>query len=138
MVLFVFCAVSSSANEMPLAEKMKAMDTALFEYFNNCQHREALDKHASFFSADVEFYHDNGGVTWDRDTMISNTKKMPVVIILANLLPVPLKPTQLKRSVQSRKACIFFAKITARNVRGKPILSWFGVIAIICGKLPGY
>lgn len=28
-----------------------------------------------FFSPDVEFYHDTGGVTWDRASMIENTKK---------------------------------------------------------------
>ncbi len=74
MVLLTFYSMSSLANEIPLIDRMKALDTELFESFNNCQNPKELDKHASFFSPDVEFYHDNGGVTWDRDTMISNTK----------------------------------------------------------------
>jgi hypothetical protein len=75
MVSLAFLSMSSLANEIPLLEIMKSLDTGLFESFNNCQDPKELDKHASYFSPDVEFYHDNGGVTWDRDTMISNTQK---------------------------------------------------------------
>jgi hypothetical protein len=63
------------ANETSLDDRMKVLDTGLFESFNRCDNPKELDKHASYFSPDVEFYHDSGGVTWDRDTMISNTKK---------------------------------------------------------------
>jgi hypothetical protein len=75
IALLTFLSTSSLANEIPLLERMTALDTQLFESFNHCEDPKKLDKHASYFSADVEFYHDNGGVTWDRDTMISNTKK---------------------------------------------------------------
>jgi len=77
MVLFILLLLSSSsfANENPLVQKMTALDTELFDSFNHCQDPKELENHASYFSADVEFYHDNGGVTWDRDTMISNTHK---------------------------------------------------------------
>ncbi|WP_415837502.1 nuclear transport factor 2 family protein [Parendozoicomonas haliclonae] len=53
---------------------MKALDKALFESFNNCHNPAELEKHANYFAHDLEFYHDNGGVTWDRDSMITNTK----------------------------------------------------------------
>jgi hypothetical protein len=56
------------------AATMKALDTAVFDSFNHGQKPEELDKHASFFATDVEFYYDNGGVTWDRDSMIANIK----------------------------------------------------------------
>lgn len=75
MFVSVFLSMSSLANEIPLVEKMTALDTVLFETFNHCQDPKELEKHASYFSADVEFYHDNGGVTWDREAMISNTQK---------------------------------------------------------------
>ena len=75
MFLFVFLSMPSLADEAPLEDRMKVLDTELFESFNNCQSPEELEKHASYFSLDVEFYHDNGGVTWDRKSMISNTKK---------------------------------------------------------------
>lgn len=75
MILFAILSMSSLANEIPLVERMTSLDTELFESFNHCEDLKALEKHASYFSVDVEFYHDNGGVTWDRDTMISNTQK---------------------------------------------------------------
>ena len=75
MVCCAFLSGSSFANDTPLVERMTALDTEVFESFNLCQDPKELAKHASYFSADVEFYHDNGGVTWDRDTMIANTKK---------------------------------------------------------------
>jgi hypothetical protein len=75
MFLFVFLSMPLLANEASLEDRMKVLDTELFESFNNCQNPEELEKHASYFSPDVEFYHDNGGVTWDRKSMISNTKK---------------------------------------------------------------
>lgn len=34
-----------------------------------------LKKHAEYFSEAVEFYHDNGGVTWNRKDMLANTEK---------------------------------------------------------------
>ncbi|MBA6290196.1 DUF4440 domain-containing protein [Colwellia sp. MB3u-4] len=73
--LFVFLSMQSLANEAPLEDRMKVLDTELFEFFNNCQSPRELKKYASYFSPDLEFYHDNGGVTWDRKSMISNTKK---------------------------------------------------------------
>ncbi len=75
LFLFIFLSMPSLANEASLEDRMKVLDTELFESFNNCQSPEELEKHASYFSPDVEFYHDNSGVTWDRKSMISNTKK---------------------------------------------------------------
>lgn len=73
--LFVFCSLTLSANEMQLVDEMRSLDSAAFDAFNNCEKLGELDKHASYFSLDVEFYHDTGGVTWNRDSMIANTKK---------------------------------------------------------------
>ncbi|MBE0378438.1 MULTISPECIES: nuclear transport factor 2 family protein [Pseudoalteromonas] len=64
----------SYANTDPLQNKMRGLDAALFDAFNHCDNPAQLAKHASYFAKDVEFYHDNGGVTWDRDSMIANTK----------------------------------------------------------------
>lgn len=59
----------------PLFETISALDTAVFDAFNKCSSPEQLQKHASYFAADVEFYHDTGGVTWSRQEMIANTEK---------------------------------------------------------------
>lgn len=74
MDFFACLSVSSLASEISLTETMRVLDTGLFDSFNNCQNPVQLEKHAGYFSADVEFYHDNGGVTWGRDTMIANSK----------------------------------------------------------------
>ncbi len=58
-----------------LYSTVAALDKAVFDAFNNCSEPEQLDKHASYFSADVEFYHDKGGVTWTREDMIASTRK---------------------------------------------------------------
>lgn len=66
---------SGSAASVTLAETIAALDAAAFEAFNHCDAPGQLEKHASFFASDVEFYHDTGGVTWTRDAMLANTKQ---------------------------------------------------------------
>lgn len=51
------------------------LDRQLFDAFNTCAAPAELARHEAFFAPDIEFYHDNGGVTWNRDAMIANTKK---------------------------------------------------------------
>jgi len=75
LVLIALLSLPSLANEISLKDRMQSLDKELFASFNKCKKPKELDKHATYFSADVEFYHDNGGVTWDREAMISNTKK---------------------------------------------------------------
>jgi hypothetical protein len=59
----------------PLFEAVAALDAAMFDAFNRCSDPKELQRHASYFALDVEFYHDEGGVTWKRAEMIANTKK---------------------------------------------------------------
>lgn len=65
----------SQADVTDLQSKMMRLDTALFDSFNHCNNPVQLAKHASYFAEGVEFYHDNGGVTWDCNSMIANTKQ---------------------------------------------------------------
>ncbi|MFT6790179.1 MAG: hypothetical protein ACJAVX_003569 [Pseudoalteromonas rhizosphaerae] len=65
----------SQADVTDLQSKMMRLDTGLFDSFNHCNNPVQLAKHASYFAEGVEFYHDNGGVTWDRNSMIANTKQ---------------------------------------------------------------
>ena len=58
-----------------LFETISALDTAVFDSFNRCSAPDQLQKHASYFAPDVEFYHDTGGVTWTRQAMLANTEK---------------------------------------------------------------
>jgi hypothetical protein len=57
-----------------LFDTIDELDLALFETFNECQDPDALARHEAFFAEDVEFYHDQGGATFDRDAMIAATR----------------------------------------------------------------
>lgn len=59
----------------PLFREIAALDTQVFDAFNHCGEPGRLDEHAAYFSPDIEFYHDTGGVTWTRDQMIAGTEK---------------------------------------------------------------
>lgn len=61
--------------EAALYERIATLDAEVFAAFNTCGEPGQLARHASYFSPSVEFYHDNGGVTWTRDEMLANTQK---------------------------------------------------------------
>ena len=74
--LSAFGAHAATASEPDsLYDTVAALDTAVFDAFNHCSEPGQLDKHAGYFAVDVEFYHDNGGVTWNREDMIAGTRK---------------------------------------------------------------
>jgi hypothetical protein len=54
---------------------ISAKDSEAFDAFNKCSEPAQLAKHESYFAPDVEFYHDTGGVTWNRASMLENTKR---------------------------------------------------------------
>lgn len=74
-----FCTLASApSDDSPadsLTETIAALDTAVFDAFNHCTVPAQLDRHARYFAEDVEFYHDTGGVTWNRADMLANTKQ---------------------------------------------------------------
>ncbi len=77
-VLFVSIAEAQSVppldkiqNQAELDRAGAALDAALFDSYNKCD----LDKFASFFVDDVEFYHDQGGVTLGKATLTDSVKK---------------------------------------------------------------
>lgn len=53
-----------------LFRTVASLDSALFDAFNTCD----LEKFASFFAEDVEFYHDKGGVTRTRQALVDSIK----------------------------------------------------------------
>lgn len=79
-----------------LFTRIKALDAALFDAFNRCSDPEQLQRHASFFTPDVEFYHDEGGVTWTRDDMIANTRNHACGNYRRELVPGTLEVYPIK------------------------------------------
>ena len=67
-------AVPSLDNIKSQAELDKAiatLDAALFDSYNQCD----LEKFSSFFADDVEFYHDQGGLTLSKQALTDSVKK---------------------------------------------------------------
>ncbi len=79
--LFTFSACFANAQEVLPLDKITsqaelnrtvaALDAALFDSYNHCD----LQKFASFFVDDVEFYHDQGGVTLGKLALTESVKK---------------------------------------------------------------
>lgn len=65
----------SAAPPEPLLQTVLRLDAAVFDAFNRCSDPEQLALHAAYFAPGVEFYHDTGGVTWNRADMLANTKQ---------------------------------------------------------------
>lgn len=58
-------------NQQELERAVTALDAALFDAYNRCD----LEKFASFIDENVEFYHDQGGVTLGRTALTDAVKK---------------------------------------------------------------
>ena len=80
----------------PLFDTISALDHTVFDAFNHCDAKGELDRHASYFAPDVEFYHDEGGVTWTRRAMIANTAKNVCGHFRRELVPGSLKVYPIK------------------------------------------
>jgi len=80
----------------PLFSTVSTLDGAVFDSFNHCSASGQLQKHASYFASDVEFYHDTGGVTWTRQDMLANTEKNVCGKIRRELVPGTLKVFPIK------------------------------------------
>ena len=80
----------------PLFDTIAALDTQAFAAFNTCAQPGQLQKHADFFSETVEFYHDTGGVTWNRKEMLANTEKYVCGNFRRELVPGSLRVYPIK------------------------------------------
>ena len=66
---------TASVMNDPLFVTISELDTKVFNAFNSCEVPQRLEEYSSYFTSDVEFYHDSAGVTWTREAMMANTKK---------------------------------------------------------------
>lgn len=98
LLVTLVASLATSAAEPPqndaeptLMETISALDAAVFDAFNHCTDPAQLEKHATYFAESVEFYHDTGGVTWNRADMISNTKNNVCGNFTRELIPGSLR-----------------------------------------------
>src|SRR5437879_1916454 len=63
--------LESIKSQAELDKTISSLDAALFDSYNRCD----LEKSSTFFVDDVEFYHDQGGVTLGRENLTESVKK---------------------------------------------------------------
>jgi uncharacterized protein DUF4440 len=85
-------ALDKIQNQEELDRVGAALDAALFDSYNKCD----LDKFASFFVDDVEFYHDQGGVTLGKAALTDSVKKNICGKVTRELVPGSLKVYHMK------------------------------------------
>ena len=56
-----------------LYETIVKLDSAFFQAYNTCNLN--LEKYGAFYSENIEFYHDNGGLMTSKKDIISSTQK---------------------------------------------------------------
>ncbi len=65
-----FAADKADATDKELFKTIEALDKAVFDAVNSCD----LEKVGSYFTEDLEFYHDLGGLSRGRQTLVDATK----------------------------------------------------------------
>ena len=99
LALFV---VSADAQAIPALQDIKsqaeldkavtALDAALFDSYNRCD----LETFASLFDENVEFYHDQGGLTLGRAALTDSVKKNICGKVTRELVPGTLQVYYMK------------------------------------------
>lgn len=79
-------------NQQELDKVGAALDAALFDSYNKCD----LAKFESFFIDDVEFYHDQGGVTLGKKALTESVKNNICGKTTRELVPGTLKVFYMK------------------------------------------
>ncbi len=82
----------SIKNQEELDKAVTALDTALFDSYNRCD----LAKFSSFIADDVEFYHDQGGVTLGKQALTDSVKNNICGKVTRELVPGTLQIYHMK------------------------------------------
>jgi ketosteroid isomerase-like protein len=84
--------LDSIQSQAELDKTIAALDTALFDAYNHCD----LEKFGSFFTDDVEFYHDQGGVTLGKANLVDSIKKNICGKVTRELVPGTMEAHHMK------------------------------------------
>ena len=82
----------SIKSQEELDKAVALLDAALFDAYNRCD----LERFSSFFVEDVEFYHDQGGVTLGRQNLTESIKKNICGKVTRELVPGTLQVYYMK------------------------------------------
>jgi ketosteroid isomerase-like protein len=84
--------LDSIKSQEELNKAIASLDAALFDSYNRCD----LPKFASFFVDDVEFYHDQGGVTLGKKDLTDSVRKNICGKVTRELVPGTLQVHAMK------------------------------------------
>src|SRR5712691_6689240 len=84
--------LESIKSQAELDKAIASLDAALFDSYNRCD----LEKFATLIANDVEFYHDNGGVTLGREKLTDSIKKNICGRVTRELVPGTLQVYYMK------------------------------------------
>jgi Domain of unknown function (DUF4440) len=79
-------------NQQDLDKAITTLDAALFDSYNRCE----LDKFSTFFVDNVEFYHDQGGLTLGKAALTDSVKKNICGKVTRELVPGTLQAYYMK------------------------------------------
>jgi hypothetical protein len=85
-------ALDKIQNQEDLNKAITALDAALFDAYNKCD----LARFGSLVDENVEFYHDQGGVTLGRAALVDSVKKNICGTTTRELLPATLQIYYMK------------------------------------------
>jgi len=84
--------LESIKSQAELDKAIASLDAALFDSYNRCD----LEKFSSFFVDDVEFYHDQGGVTLGKQKLTESVKNNICGKVTRELVPGTLQVYYMK------------------------------------------
>ena len=85
-------ALESIQSQAELDKAISSLDSALFDAYNRCD----LEKFSSFLADDVEFYHDQGGVTLGKQKLTESVKNNICGKVTRQLVPKTLQVHHMK------------------------------------------
>src|SRR4051794_24564855 len=75
-----------------LFQTMKALDAQLFEAVNHCEY----EKLTGLVDENLEFYHDQGGLTMGRQAFLDSVKNNLCGVMIRELVPATLEVYPIK------------------------------------------
>lgn len=122
-------ATPAATAETSLFDTVAGLDKQMFDSFNHCDDPAQFERHRALFDSKVEFYHDLGGVTWDREQMLANVRKNVCGKFRRELIPGTLRVYPIKdfgaMEIGEHRFCSSGGKTC--EGRGEFILVWHRV-----------
>ncbi len=105
-----------------LNSTIAGLDAKVFDAYNRCD----LTAFGSYFVPNVEFYHDQGGATFDRKTVVANTKKYICDKVHRQLIAASLRIYPIKDFGAIEEGEHRFCEIATGNCDGiaKFVIVW--------------